>query len=129
MNRTQALALAAIAFAIAGCNREPQDQPPAPTPPDNTGTNTRDRSDATQTPMDQGLNETDTRITAEVRKAIMDDSSMSMNAQNCKIITASGVVTLRGPVASQAEKDSIEAKARAVAGVTNVVNELEVTNG
>ena len=52
---------------------------------------------------------------------------MSMNAQNCKIITdKSGIVTLRGPVASQAEKDAIEAKAKTIAGVTSVVNELEV---
>jgi len=52
---------------------------------------------------------------------------MSTNAQNCKIITdKAGIVTLRGPVNSQAEKDAIAAKAQAIAGVTKVVNELEV---
>jgi osmotically-inducible protein OsmY len=55
------------------------------------------------------------------------DKAMSMNAQNCKIITdKSGVVTLRGVVDSQAEKDAIQAKAQAVAGVTRVDNQLEV---
>jgi hyperosmotically inducible protein len=59
----------------------------------------------------------------------MSDSAMSINAQNCKIITQKGAVTLRGPVASQAEKDAIAAKAKAVPGVTSVTNELEVKTG
>ena len=94
---------------------------------DNTSRNTADRDSTTKTPLDQSNTDVATRITADIRKAIMDDKSMSTNAQNCKIITDSaGVVTLRGPVASQAEKDSIAAKAKAVSGVTSVVNELEV---
>lgn len=97
---------------------------------DNTGRNARDMPDGAgsgQTPLDQSNTSVDTKITAEIRRAIMDDDAMSMNAQNCKIITdASGVVTLRGPVESQAERSAIEAKAKAVAGVTRVVNELEV---
>ena len=99
--------------------------PPAP---DNTARNTRDRDGTTQTPLDQGENETDRRITSEVRKAIMADSSMSVNAQNAKVITKNGVVTLRGPVDSDAEKAAVEAKATAVAGAMGVVNELEVKN-
>lgn len=94
---------------------------------DNTERNKADRDmDTSKTPMDQSNSDSDVKITADIRRAIMDESGMSVNAQNCKIITQNGVVTLRGPVATQAEKDSIEAKARAAAGVTNVVNELEV---
>lgn len=37
-----------------------------------------------------------------------------------------GVVTLRGPVKSEPEKSAIEAKARQVAGVKRVDNQLEV---
>ena len=77
--------------------------------------------------MDQSNSSADIKITADIRRAIMDDKAMSINAQNCKIITdKSGVVTLRGPVASQTEKDAIESKAKAIAGVSSVVNELEV---
>jgi len=78
--------------------------------------------------MDQSNSKADIDITASIRRAIMEDKSMSMNAQNVKIITAAGVTTLRGPVNSQAEKDAIEAKAKAVAGVTRVDNQIEVTN-
>ena len=98
----------------------------APKQADNTGRN-RDDTSADKTPMDQSNSSADIKVTAEIRRAIMDDKSMSTNAQNCKIITdKAGVVTLRGPVASQAEKDAIAAKAQAVAGVSRVVNELEV---
>ena len=43
-----------------------------------------------------------------------------------KIITVAGKVTLRGPVKSDAEKATIEAKTKAAAGVTEVDNQLEV---
>jgi hypothetical protein len=100
---------------------------PAGTEPDNTAKNMIDRSGDTKTPFDQSESSADIKITAEIRRAIMNDDSMSMNAQNSKIITdKSGVVTLRGVVNSEAEKNSIDAKANAVAGVTRVVNQLEV---
>ena len=99
---------------------------PSSTRPDNTGVNTRDRSPSSTTPPDQGENETDRRITADIRKAILAQDGMSVNAQNCKIITRNGVVTLRGPVNSDTEREAIEGKAKAVAGVTSVINELEV---
>ncbi|MEX0802053.1 MAG: BON domain-containing protein [Candidatus Binatia bacterium] len=95
---------------------------------DNTGKNVRDRDDATKTPFDQGENEADRTITQNVRKSIVDDDKLSTNAQNVKIITNGGQVTLRGPVKSETEKTEIEAKAKQVAGVKNVENQLEVTN-
>jgi hyperosmotically inducible protein len=93
---------------------------------DNTARNKVDQSTATKTPLDQSNSASDTRITADIRKAVLDDSALSTNAHNVKIITEKGIVTLRGPVNSQAEKDTIEAKAKAVAGVSSVVNQLEV---
>ena len=39
------------------------------------------------------------------------DKALSTNAHNVKIITTNGVVTLRGPVKSPEEKDTIAAKA------------------
>jgi osmotically-inducible protein OsmY len=54
------------------------------------------------------------------------DDSLSMNAHNVKIITSNGIVTLRGPVKSQTERAAVEAKAKQVAGVQSVNNQLEV---
>ena len=45
---------------------------------------------------------------------------------NVKIITNAGIVTLRGPVKTEQEKSAIEAKAKQVAGVTRVDNQLEI---
>ena len=58
----------------------------------------------------------------------MDDKALSTNAHNAKIVTDKGAVTLRGVVESAAEKDSVETKAKAVAGVASVDNQLEIKN-
>lgn len=98
----------------------------AATDADNTARNSRDREGATQTAGDQAENETDRQISANVRQAVVGDSSLSMNAHNVKIITSGGTVTLRGPVKSREEKAAIESKAKQVAGVTRVDNLLEI---
>jgi osmotically-inducible protein OsmY len=93
---------------------------------DNTGKNERDKSGETLTPLDQSNDPADLKITAEARKLVVDDKSLSMDAKNCKIITtAGGAVTLRGPVDSAKEKKTIAQHAR-MAGATSVTNQLEV---
>jgi osmotically-inducible protein OsmY len=93
---------------------------------DNTGKNERDRSGDTVTPGDQGGSEADRRVTQQIRKAVVDDSKLSMTAKNVKIITNEGVVTLRGPVKTSEEKAQIAAIAQRVAGVKRVDNQLEL---
>ncbi len=94
---------------------------------DNTGMNQRDREDATLTPMDQGESEADRTITQNIRRAVMADDALSMNAKNVKIITLNGLVTLRGPVETPQEKQTISDAARAIAGADKVSDHLEVT--
>ncbi|HMH55113.1 MAG TPA: BON domain-containing protein [Gemmatimonadales bacterium] len=97
-------------------------------PADNSGKNVRDRQDNARTPGDQSNSKSDIAITQEVRKAVVADKALSTNAHNVKIITKNGVVTLRGPVKSPEEKDTIAAKAKQVAGVKNVDNQLEIAS-
>jgi hyperosmotically inducible protein len=47
-------------------------------------------------------------------------------AKNIKIMTLDGVVTLRGPVKSPHDKETIVAKAQQIAGMDKVDNQLEV---
>ena len=96
--------------------------------PDNSGRNVRDRDNQTKTPGDQSENEADRTITQNIRRAVTADDSLSTNAKNVKIITNNGTVTLRGPVKSEKEKAEIEAKAKQVAGVKSVDNQLEVAS-
>jgi hyperosmotically inducible protein len=119
------------AILIAGCSRDRDARQATNTPAvaqDNTGRNVRDRGGETKTPDDQSESEADRTITQNIRKALTADDSLSTNAKNVKIITNDGVVTLRGPVNSQEEKAEIEAKAKQVAGVKNVDNQLEVAS-
>jgi len=97
-------------------------------PADNSGRNVRDQDANRVTPQDQSNTKTDLRITQAVRKAVVADKELSTSAHNVKIITRKGVVTLRGPVTSAAERTTIAAKASRVAGVTHVDNQLEVAN-
>jgi len=92
---------------------------------DNTAVNKRDRASAAKTPIDQNENKKDIDITANIRKRVVD-TKMSVNAQNVKIMTQDGKVTLRGPVKSADEKKRIEDIARDVAGKDKVVSQLEV---
>ena len=96
------------------------------TKPDNSAKNERDRSDETKTSGDQSNSSQDTKITADIRRAIVKDSSLTMAAKNVKIITAGGTVTLRGPVNSAEEKTKIEQLAAAAAGGAKIDNQLEI---
>lgn len=99
-----------------------------PSDADNSARNQRDKDGTTLTATDQGGSEADRQITATIRKTIVDDGALSLNAHNVKIITIAGVVTLRGPVDSSAEKATVEAKAKAAAGVKRVDSQLEVAS-
>jgi len=93
---------------------------------DNTSKNQRDRSSETRTSGDQSNSSEDVKITAAVRRADVGDHSLSATAKNVKIITADGVVTLRGPVQNEAEKTKIAELAQSAAGNAKIDNQLEV---
>jgi hyperosmotically inducible periplasmic protein len=93
---------------------------------DNTKVNERDRKKNALTADQQKENRSDRDITQQIRQAIMKDKSLSTYAHNVKIITQNGQVTLKGPVRSEDEKKTVEAKATEVAGESNVISELDI---
>jgi len=93
---------------------------------ENTEINARDKENTTLTPEDQKETKKDIRITAHIRKAVVRDKSLSIDAQNAKIITRSGVVILRGPVANEAESKKLQKIAKKTRGVVKVDNQLEI---
>lgn len=120
------LMLGMLALAAAGCARSAPTSATSATPDrDNTAVNQRDREATTKTPIDQNENQADIDVTANIRKRVVD-TKMSVNAQNVKIITQDGTVTLRGPVNSEDEKKQVEDIAQDVAGADKVVSQLEV---
>jgi hyperosmotically inducible protein len=96
---------------------------PALQEPDNTKMN---KDQSSPTADQQKMNPADRELAQKIRKSIHEDKSLSTYAHNIKIIAQDGKVTLRGPVRSEDEKNNLQAKAVAVAGDGNVMNQLEV---
>ena len=93
---------------------------------DNTKVNKRDRAQSEPTADQAKENTSDRELMRKIRRALMDDKSLSTNAHNVKIIAQGGNVTLKGPVQSEEEKTAVESKAKDVAGSGNVTSELTV---
>ncbi len=98
----------------------------ASAPADNTKVNQRDQNSNEPTADQQQNSRSDRDLTQQIRKAIMNDKSLSTYAHNVKVITQNGQVTLKGPVRSEEEKRAVEAKATEIAGEKKVTSELAV---
>ena len=119
-----------FSLTLIACDRldKPNNNTPKEEDYDNTGKNIRDRDSMTKTPLDQSESEADRTITKKIRQALTSDGSLSANAKNIKVITIKGVVTLRGPVASVQEKETIARKVNDIQGIGRVDNQLDVTH-
>jgi hyperosmotically inducible periplasmic protein len=121
MNTYLLIALAG-ALALTACKAEDSGKPAA----DNTKMNERDKDGKSVTPLDQSNRQEDLDTTQKIRKALMADDTLSTDAKNLKVVTANGVVVLRGPVKSDAERTAVEALAKQNAGANRVTCEVEV---
>ncbi len=93
---------------------------------DNTKVNKRDRQNQEITADKHGTSEKDIKISSDLRQLLVNDKSLSVYAQNIKIITVNGEVTLKGPVRSVQEQRALISKAKKVWGVSNILNKTEV---
>ena len=98
----------------------------AQTPADNTKVNTRDRAKGAVTADQQKENASDRELTQNIRRALMQDKTLSSYAHNVKIVAQGGQVTLKGPVRTEDEKRTVETKATEVAGAGHVINQMSV---
>jgi hyperosmotically inducible protein len=95
--------------------------------PDNSGVNKRDRHNANPTPENQKGTKADLEVTKKIRRTLTSSTNhFSTTAENIKVITVNGKVTLRGPVKTEEEKTRIAAIAKEAAGDGNVEDQLEV---
>ncbi len=93
---------------------------------ENTQRNVRDKDGTTLTPDDQKSNKKDINITTKIRKVLIKDKSLSVNAHNIKIITSNRIVTLRGIVENADESMTVEKVAKKTHGVIRIDNQLEI---
>ena len=118
---------AVFALTLAGALLIPVFSAVAQTlPADNTKVNKRDRAKEAATADQQKENSSDRDLTQKIRRALMDDKTLSTYAHNVKVIAQDGQVTLKGPVRTEDEKRAVEAKATEVAGAGHVTNQLSI---
>ena len=131
MNITHKTLIAGIAFTAGSFALVGQDPPVKPKDTgksDNTRINKRDRKPSEMTADQQKMNGGDRELARKIRRAVVTDKSLSTYAHNVKIIVRDGMITLKGPVKTEDEKKTIEAKAvQAAGGADKVKNEISVT--
>ncbi len=88
--------------------------------------NQRDQSQTEPTADRQKENPADRQLAQQIRRALVKDKSLSSNAHNVKVIAQDGMVTLKGPVNSESEKQTVEAKAAQIAGSDKVTSDIQV---
>jgi hyperosmotically inducible periplasmic protein len=120
---TQAVLFSCLSLIWA---QQGTDTSQSPSPADNTKINQRDRNQSDPTADQQKENPNDRQLAQQIRRALVKDKSLSTNAHNVKIIAQNGMVTLKGPVNSDSEKQAIEAKAAQIAGADKVSSDIQV---
>jgi len=86
----------------------------------------REKDDRAITASDQSNAKADLDHLAEIRKELVDASDLSTAAKNVKVMTRSGQVTLRGQVATEAERTRIEQIVDACVATLSVDNQITV---
>ena len=128
----QSLRFLTLAISLSALGLDWAQQAPATSgqaPADNTKVNQRDRDQNEPTADQQKENSSDRVLAQQVRRALVKDKSLSTYAHNIKVIAQNGVVTLKGPVHSDQEKQAIEAKAaEAAGGPDKIKSEIDVSN-
>lgn len=96
---------------------------------DNTAVNARDRQEHAKTADSQSMGTTQTELAANIRSKIVENDALSTYGKNVKIIVGDDhTVTLKGPVKSKEERETIETIARKAAGKNRVLNQIEIQN-
>lgn len=121
-----AACMMAGAALLSAQNVSAEDDKPVDPKADNTKTNVRDRDAGELTAGSQSQKKDDVDITAKIRKMVVGDNTLSTNAHNVKIITVDGMVTLKGPVKSEAEKAAVEQHAIHIVGDKKITNQIEI---
>ncbi len=94
--------------------------------PDNTAQNYGDARKESPTPQVQSEKKSDIDKVQSIRKALVNDKSLSTSAKNVKVVVINGTVTLRGVVDSASEKAKVTSAAKQYADDSKVLDELEV---
>jgi osmotically-inducible protein OsmY len=77
--------------------------------------------------VEQISRDVDAVVSQTIRRTVFGDKSMSDDARNIYVQTHNGIVTLRGIVKSEVERERLLLLARAVSGVREIKDEVRVS--
>lgn len=123
MTNRNAFIAGAAAFTLLAAIASAQSTAPDNSKANSDGVNSTSK---TSTADAQKNDSTDIALTQQIRKSVIADKSLSSYAHNIKIVTVDGAVTLNGVVRDSHEKDVVVMKAQAIAGKSNVTDDLTV---
>ena len=86
----------------------------------------QEKDNAKMMEAESKANENDHMITQKLREALMKDPNLSKQAKNIKIVTAEGVILIKGTINNENDKNAVGQKAKTIPGVKNVDNMLEI---
>jgi hyperosmotically inducible periplasmic protein len=92
------------------------------TKPDNSAQNKKPGTTSDNQPNASA----DRQLAATIRKTIVADKDLSTYAHNVKVIVSGGMVTLKGPVKSEEEKQKVKNDVATVADPSKIDDQLTV---
>ena len=114
MKKQNILFAAGLLFALSACDMKQE-----------TSKN-QEKDNAKMMEAESKANENDHMITQKLREALMKDPNLSKQAKNIKIVTAEGVILIKGTINNENDKNAVGQKAKTIPGVKNVDNMLEI---
>lgn len=99
----------------------------SPLKPDNSRVNADDHASARVTAQDQSVQPDAAETTRLIRAELTADANLSTYGKNVKIIVIDDLITLKGPVNSEAERMKIVRTANNIAPTYRIQNQIQVT--
>ena len=93
---------------------------------DNSRINKQAEANGEANAQSQSNSKSDIELTRRIRRSVVKNKSLSVDAKNIKIITSGGTVLLKGPVKSQREKNRLKKIAAGIAGSNHITDEIEI---
>lgn len=124
MRHRPLFAAALLLVATPAIGQEKATPSPAP---DNTRVNRQKALEGLPTAEKASNEKSDLEMAAAIRRAIVEDDSLSTYAKNVKIVARDGAVHLVGPVRSDQERRLVEEIARKEAGAAKVTSDIQVS--
>ena len=133
MKSTLCAVILGLGLGLLGCDSNANrttatDNRPAPPPPSSTAPSVSNPSGTISSPSTAQMNAADQALAQRVTSSLREDSSLAAVVPNMTVQANNGTVTLRGSVNNQQQRADVETKVRSVAGVTQVINDLDVAS-